>query len=81
MTDLAPVQVPVQSIQKATLSRLVEEFVTRDGTDYGSHEIPTEKKVSRAMAALHAGKAIIVFDPNTGSVTIVDTDTFEKRLK
>ena len=81
MTNLAPVEVPIESIQKATLSRLVEEFVTRDGTDYGSREISTEQKASRAMAALQAGKAVVVFDPNTGSVTIVDADTFEKRLR
>lgn len=81
MTDLAPVQVPIESIQQATLSRLVEEFVTRDGTDYGSREIPTEQKASRAMAALQAGQAVVVFDPNTGSVTIVDADAFENRIK
>jgi uncharacterized protein YheU (UPF0270 family) len=81
MTDLSPIQVPIHAIDEETLARLVEEFVTRDGTDYGLTEISTERKVTRAMAALDTGKTIVIFEPSTGTVTLVDAETFARRIK
>ena len=53
------------------LRGLVEEFVTRDGTDYGAEERSVEEKVGRVLAQLVSGEARIVFDPETGTANIV----------
>ena len=45
----------------------------REGTDYGRHETTLDDKVAQVLAQLRAGKAHIVFDPTTASVTIVVT--------
>jgi uncharacterized protein YheU (UPF0270 family) len=41
---------------------LVEEFVSRDGTDYGSLEKTLDQKVDAVMRQLEVGEVCIVFD-------------------
>jgi uncharacterized protein YheU (UPF0270 family) len=66
-----PVRVDHRALRPDTLRRLVEEFVTRDGTDYGEVEVDLEARARAALAALEAGEVVIVFDPATSSVTLV----------
>jgi len=73
MTDTA-VMVPHTRIHPETLLKLVEEFVTRDGTDYGDSEVPTPQKITQVMHLLQGGKAVVVFEPESGSATIVMAD-------
>ncbi len=63
--------IPHGQLSRQALNGVVEEFVTRDGTDYGEIEIPLETKIARVMAQLKSGKAVIVFDPETESCTIL----------
>ncbi|MCF5084824.1 YheU family protein [Pseudomonas gessardii] len=44
--------------------RLIEDFVTRDGTDNGD-DTPLETRVLRVRQALTKGQALIVFDPES----------------
>jgi len=65
------IQVPYTSLQPATLRALVEEFVTRDTTDYGERERTLEEKVEDVMRQLRRGEARVLFDPETSSANIV----------
>jgi uncharacterized protein YheU (UPF0270 family) len=65
-TELAPDQLSPQALRG-----LVEEFVTRDGTDYGAVERSVEDKIARVEAQLASGEVRIVFDPETESANIV----------
>ena len=66
-----PVEVAPASLAPETLRRLVEEFVTRDGTDYGAEEKTLESKVADVLLQLERGEARIVFDPETESVNVM----------
>lgn len=66
-----PMRVDHRALQPDTLVRLVEEFVTRDGTDYGEVETPLEARTSQALRDLDRGEVVIVYDPATESVTLV----------
>ena len=63
---------PYQRLEPETLRRLLEEFVTRDGTDYGDKEVSLEEKVGKVQAQLQAGTVKIVFDLNTESCNIIE---------
>ena len=65
-TELSPDQLSPQALRG-----LVEEFVTRDGTDYGAVERSVEDKIARVEAQLASGEVRIVFDPETESANIV----------
>ena len=62
--------IPYKEIEPDTLNNLIEEFVTRDGTDNG-YDQPLEQKVGSILKQLELGEAVIVFDPNLDSVNIV----------
>ncbi len=64
------VEIPWQELQGDTLYRLVEEFVTRDGTDYGAQEVAVEVKVKQVIAGLKRKEYIIIFDPQESSTHI-----------
>lgn len=66
-----PVDVPLDALSPSALRGLVEEFVTRDGTDYGWEERTLDEKVRDVMRQLERGEAKIVFDPETRSATII----------
>lgn len=53
------------------LRGLIQEFVTRDGTDYGAVERSLETKIEEVHAQLVSGEARIVFDPETETTNIV----------
>ncbi|MFL5815094.1 MAG: YheU family protein [Bdellovibrionia bacterium] len=62
--------IPWQNLDPDTLRALIEEFVTRGGTDYGDKEISLETRVRQVQELLRTGKAKIVFDPETESCDI-----------
>ena len=67
----APIEVPLDALSAAALRGLVEEFVNREGTDYGLRERTLDEKVGDVMRQLERGEAAIVFDPESRSTTIV----------
>jgi len=72
-TDASAACVVLQSEQlsESALRGVIEEFVTRDGTDYGNAELSLEEKVARLTRQLANGEAKIVFDPESESVNVV----------
>ncbi len=65
------ITVPYTSLQPATLRTLIEEFVTRDTTDYGERERTLEEKVEDVMRQLQRREAQVVFDPESGTANVV----------
>lgn len=63
-------EIPFSSLQPATLRALIEEFVTREGTDYGHGAYDLEAKVTAVMRQLQDGRARITFDPDTETCSI-----------
>lgn len=44
------------------LQALLEEYASRDGTDYGERELSLEQKVGSLRGQLHRGELLIVYD-------------------
>ena len=68
-----PVEVPRDALSPALVRALVEEFVTRDGTDYGDVERSLDEKVADVLRQLDRGEVRIVFDPESETTTLVVT--------
>ena len=66
-----PVEIPTSQLSAEALRGVVESFINREGTDYGTVERSLEEKVTDVMRQLDEGKAQVVFDPETESVQII----------
>ena len=66
--------IPYDQLSPETLNALVEEFVSRDGTDYGETEATLADKVQQVMTHLRSGQAVILFSESTGLCNIVPRD-------
>jgi uncharacterized protein YheU (UPF0270 family) len=54
--------IPHQQLSSEALSGLIEEFVTRDGTDSGYTRGSLAENTSMVRRQLDAGQAVIVYD-------------------
>ncbi len=63
--------VDYRALSPEALLGLIEELVTREGTDYGLRESGFEEKVREVRRQLETGEARIVFDLLEESANIV----------
>jgi uncharacterized protein YheU (UPF0270 family) len=66
--------IPHRILSPAALCGVIEAFITREGTDYGLHEVPLATKVAQVRYQLDAGTAVLVYDEATESCTIQPAD-------
>jgi uncharacterized protein len=63
-------RIPHTALSPATLRAVIEEFITREGTDYGERELTLDEKVDVVMLQLRQKQAFIVYDEETESCTL-----------
>jgi uncharacterized protein YheU (UPF0270 family) len=73
------VDVDFRSLSTEALRGLLEEFVTREGTDYGLHESDFDEKVRDVERQLESGEARIVFDLAEERANIVPAEEGPRR--
>jgi len=78
--DLEPVEVPADHLSPEALQGLVEEFVTRDGTDYGTHEAALARKIGDGLRQVERGEVRVVFDPASRSANLVHARDLARAL-
>ena len=59
--------VPPNTLKSDTLRALIEEYVTRDGTELSD----ADPKVEQVLRAIQAGRVEIHYDEDTGTTTII----------
>lgn len=67
------IELSPDDLSPAALRGLIEEFVSREGTDYGQLDRSLASKVADVMAQLASGEARIVFDLESETASIVPT--------
>ncbi|WP_136810742.1 YheU family protein [Desulfosediminicola flagellatus] len=68
------VTIPYDQLSQEALKGVIEEFVTRNGTDYGEAQIPLETKIAQVLIQLKSKEAFIVFDHDSETATILHKD-------
>ena len=67
MEEKPPVRIAPELLDARTLRSVIEEFVTRDGTEMSD----LDTKVAAVHVLLEQGKVNLWFDPETNSCNIV----------
>jgi uncharacterized protein YheU (UPF0270 family) len=69
--------VPVEELSEPVVSALIEEFVTRHGAIQGE-DVSLDVKVAQVRRMLKDGRAVIVWDDETESATVVTKEELKK---
>ncbi len=63
--------IPYTQLSQDALLGVIDEFISREGTDYGLLEVSYEDKCAQVLAQIKQGLALIVFDHDSQSVSIM----------
>ena len=70
------IEIPFKRLDAEILSAVIEEFILREGTDYGAWEVSLEDKISQVRGQLENGDVLITFDPRTENCTLLTRQQF-----
>jgi len=74
------IEIPYQGLSAQALEGIVEEFASRDGTDYGETEYSLADKVIQVQEQLKSGHLTLLFDPISQSCQIVNSRDWKSNL-
>jgi len=67
---MMPMDIPYTELSPAALRAIVEEFITREGTEYGQIEYALEDNVRQVVRQLEQGEVVVNYDPVTESCSL-----------
>jgi uncharacterized protein YheU (UPF0270 family) len=70
--------IPPDQISSDALIGLIEEFITREGTDYGHVDLDLSMKVDQVKHQLAKGDVVIIFDSTTESVNLMTKQQYQE---
>ena len=75
-------KIPVNKLSPEALQGVINEFISRDGTDYGEMEVSPETNFRQVKDKLESGLAVLIFDDETETTNIfLANDPVLKTLK
>lgn len=69
------IEVPMSALAEHTLVALLEEFASRDGTDYGAKELTLDEKVGSLRGQLDASSIVLLYDSDSEEWDLVESDS------
>lgn len=68
--------IPLEQLSTETLSAIIENFVLREGTEYGSEDVSLNDKITQVHQQLKQGSALLVYSELHETVNILPADQF-----
>jgi uncharacterized protein len=65
------IKIPWNALSADALAGVIDDFVNREGTDYGHRDYDLDQKRESVRRQLIAGRVVITYDPRTQSTSIV----------
>ena len=72
------IEIPADRLSADALSAVIEEFILREGTDYGVSEVSLENKIDQVRRQLSNGDVLITFDPVTENRNLLTRHQFNQ---
>jgi uncharacterized protein YheU (UPF0270 family) len=63
-------KIPINKLSPEALQGVINEFISRDGTDYGEIEVSWEIKFRQVKDKLESGLAVLIYDDETETANI-----------
>lgn len=72
------IEIPLDRLSPDILNAVIEEFILREGTDYGASETSLDSKIAQVRRQLDRGDVLITFDPVTENCTLLNRHQFAR---
>ena len=72
------IKIPIESLDRSIIFSIIEEFVLREGTDYGAYEVNFQSKIDEIYRKLESDEYSISYDESTESCTIIANVILDK---
>ncbi|MEW6995304.1 YheU family protein [Colwelliaceae bacterium MEBiC 14330] len=73
--------IPLDKISGETLLAIIEEFILREGTDYGDENICNATKIAQVKQQLEFGSAVLVYSELYETVNIVPSEQLQQGVE
>jgi len=71
--------IPYNEISEPALQALIEDYVTRDGTDYGQDELSMREKSEHLLVLLKAGELLISYNEESQTCGLVNKEELSNK--
>jgi len=71
------IEIPQDRLSPELLAGIIEEFIQREGTDYGVNEVALENKTQQVKKQIERGDVVITFDQETESCNLLTRADFQ----
>lgn len=68
--------IPLEQVSSDTLDAIIEDFILREGTEYGAEDVSKLAKIAQVKIQLKQGSAVLVYSELHESVNILPSDQF-----
>ena len=75
---MTTLEIPWRELSAEALQGVVEEFVTREGTEYGLHDVELATKVAQVRQQLERGEVRLYFDPDSDSCQLLTREEAQR---
>jgi uncharacterized protein YheU (UPF0270 family) len=75
------IEIPWRELSDAALQGVIEEFVTREGTEYGLQDVALATKVAQVRAQLARGQVVVFFDPDDASCHLLTREQADRQVR
>jgi uncharacterized protein YheU (UPF0270 family) len=72
------IEVPIGKLSSDALEGLIDEFITREGTDYGEREYALTEKRASVLKQLQRAEVAVVYDFESESTTLVTREELRR---
>jgi len=69
--------IPYQQLDELTLNNLIEQYILREGTDYGEIEFSLQQKTQQILDQIKKKQIFILYSELNESVTLISKQEFE----
>jgi len=76
-----PVEIPYGQLSPDALTGVIENFIVREGTDYGAIEISYDKKCEQVRRQIARGEIKIIFDLETETIGLLTERDYKRIYK
>ena len=73
--------ISLEQLSNDALMAIIEDFILREGTEYGTEDVSKAAKITQVKNQLEQGSAVLVYSELHESVNIMPSEQFQEGME